>query len=569
MKNTILACLIFVCSYSAVYAANYHGMGRNAYVYRNYEKARDYFLLDIKDNPNHGDSYYFLGEIEKILKNYDESLKYFQIAVTKNTTRKYMVNAYWNIIILYEEKKDYTSFVKYCRQMWYHTGDSSAKKKIESVTNKLLWSDNDLATSKYNEAVELSKKGDKPGAIKLFREAIGIDPSFLAPKFELGIIAYNSGNEREALSYLAPIGERIPFYAEVHLILGKINFQNKNYSAAAGNFTSVLDFGFIDKGTEYSTLLKRGTCYYHMNNYDLAEKDIAIYNEHNKNDSEPLVLLSAIYIKKRDFDNALKMLARAESISGSNPVVLFQTGSIYYHKNDARYVSYFDRLFDISKSDREIVKQYFKAFRILLDEHFSKKKYSRSFEIADALNSIQNESNITMIAAISAYNLQKYDRAIELFGKISLNNSSKIMLASCYAHRDDRAKAMSILKPLVYDSVAKAEAMKDPVLKKYIAEIEESERLEKARLEADARAKAEAEARAKAESEAKARAEARAKADAEAKAKAEADAKAKSEAEKKFSGSGQNSGQGNDTGIVIKDNTVKDKAGDIKQINNR
>lgn len=170
MKKILLTIFISITAYSASFAANYHGMGCNAYAHHNFNKAREYFLLDVKDNPNRGDSYYFLGEIEKTLKNYDEALKYFQIAVTRSTTRKYLVNAYWNLILLYEEKGDYNNLVKYCREMWFHTGDSSAKRKIETIVNKILWTDNEQAIEKFNQANELSRKGDKTAAAQLYRE---------------------------------------------------------------------------------------------------------------------------------------------------------------------------------------------------------------------------------------------------------------------------------------------------------------------------------------------------------------------------------------------------------------
>ena len=472
MKKLLLTFLITITAFTGVYAANYHGMGRNAYVYRNFDKAREYFLLDVKDNPNRGDSYYFLGEIEKTLKNYDEALKYFQITVTKNTTRKYLINAYWNIIILYEEKGDYNNLVKYCRELWFRTGDSSAKKKIETITNKLLWTDNDQAIEKYNQAIELAKKGDKPGAMQLYRDCLSIDSSFLAPRFELGMNAYNSGNESEALSQLNYIGETIPFYAEVHLILGGINFKKRNYSAAADNYTSVINFGFIDKNTEYNTLLKRGTCYYHMNNYDEAEKDITSSMDYIKNDSEPLIMLSAIYIKKKNFDAALKILNKAESISRNDPVILFQTGSIYYYKNDTRYVSYFDRLYDITKNNDEGIKQYLKAFKLLLNHHFENKDYSRSLEISESINKIQKDSDVILISAKSNFYLQQYGRTIELFEQIPMNSSSKLMLASAYARSDKKSKSVEILRSIIGDESIKREAMKDSVLKSYIDEIE-------------------------------------------------------------------------------------------------
>jgi len=471
MKKPILIILILITAYSGLFAANYHGMGRHAYVYRNYDKAREYFLLDVKDNPNRGDSYYFLGEIEKTLKNYDESLRYFEITVTKNTTRKYLVNSYWNIIILYEEKGDYNNLVKYCRELWYRTGDHSAKKKIETIVNKLLWTDNEQAVEKYNQAAELSKKGDKAGALKLYKECLSIDGSFLAPRFELGMNAYNSGNETEALSQLNAIGAKIPFYAEVHLILGGINFKNRNYSAAAENFSSVINFGFIDKSTEYNTLLKRGTCYYHMNNFDQAEKDITSSLDHIKNDSQPLIMLSAIYIKKKNFDSALKILGKAESISNNDPVILFQTGSIYFHKNDSRFVSYFDRLYDLSKSSNDMVKQYLKAFKLLMNDHFTKKNYPRSLEISESINRIQKDSEVILISAVSSYNMQQYGKSIELFEKISLNNNSRLMLASAYAKTENKNKAIEVLKILLNDETVKKEAMKDSLLKSYLEEI--------------------------------------------------------------------------------------------------
>lgn len=474
MKKIIITCLISVMATSAI-AANYHGMGRTAYVYRNFDKAREYFLLDVKDNPNRGDSYYFLGELEKTLKNYDEALKYFEITVTKSTTRKYLINAYWNIIILYEEKGDYANLVKYCRELWMRTGDGSAKRKIETIVNKILWTDNEQAIEKYNQGSELAKKGDKPGAMQLYRESLSIDSSFLAPRFELGMNAYNTGNESEALSQLNYIGERIPFYAEVHMILGEINFRKKNYSAAIENFSSVINFGFIDKRTEYNTLLKRGTCYYHTNNYDAAEKDITSSLDYIKNDNEPLIILSAIYIKKKNFDSALKILNRAESISDKDPVVLFQTGSIYYFKNDPKYVSYFDRLFDITNSDSDSVKQYLKAFKLLLENHFKNKNYSRSLVISETINRVQNDYDVIIISAKSSYYLQQYDKSIELFGRVSLNSSAKLMLASAYARTGKKTKSVEILKNIINDESIKKEAMKDSLLKAYIEEIKKDE----------------------------------------------------------------------------------------------
>lgn len=64
MKRLIIIFLIIVSQNTFVFASSYYGMGRTAYVYRNFDKAREYFLKDIKET-DRGDSYYFLGEIEE------------------------------------------------------------------------------------------------------------------------------------------------------------------------------------------------------------------------------------------------------------------------------------------------------------------------------------------------------------------------------------------------------------------------------------------------------------------------------------------------------------------------
>jgi hypothetical protein len=153
-------------------------------------------------------------------------------------------------------------------------------------------------------------------------------------------------------------------------------------------------------------------------------------------------------------------------------MILFQRGSIYYHKNDPLYISFFDRLFDIIKRNDAELTKYVKAMRLLLSGHFDKTNYARSLEISESLNRIQKDREVIIIGAKSSYNLKQYGKSIELFEQVQLNNSLKPMLASAYAQNGNKSKAVEILKSFLYDESAKREAMKDPLLKKYIDEIE-------------------------------------------------------------------------------------------------
>ena len=474
MKKTLLTLIILFLLQEILFSSQYHHIGRNAYVYRNYAKARENFLKDIEISGS-GDSYYFLGEIEKNEKNYDLAIQYFAAAVSKNTSRKFLINSYWNLIILYEEKGDYPNYIKYCREFWFKTRDSSAKQKIDSLINKLLWSDNAEAVKKYNEGIALSKKGDINNATVSFRDAINIDSIFLAPKFELGMIAYKAGNNSDTMHYLSPIAERIPFYAEVQLIIGNINFNNRNFSEAIKNFNSVLEYGFIDKTTEYNSLLKRGTCYYHTGDFDNAEKDIASIADSVNHDSEPLVILAAIYIKKKNLDSALKILNKAESISANDPSVLFQTGSIYYYKNDEKYASYFDRLYDsLKNSDTEFGK-YTKAFKLLMSYHYTKKNYPRSLEISNKFQAGGNDYEAIITSARSNHYLGQHDDAITSFKKISIqSNSDRLLLAVSYASTGRKEQAKEILKHIQYDQKIYSEAKNNIILQPLIKEIEKT-----------------------------------------------------------------------------------------------
>ncbi len=360
--------------------------------------------------------------------------------------------------------------------MWKNTRDSSAKKKVEKLINKLLWTNNQDAIEKYNEGIKLLKRKKKEEALDSFRQASMIDSSFLAPKFELGMNAYNSGDEGEAQRYLSDIAYKIPYYAEIQLILGNINYRNRNYRSAAENFSSVINYGFISSYLQYTTTIKRGNCYYNTGEFDKAENDIEKAQKYKKNNLDSLILLSAIHIKKQDYDKALSTLERAEKLSHKNPVILFQTGSIYYHKKNWKYVSYFDRLFDITdKENKDSINLYDKAFKILMSSHFENKHYSRAQTIAEALIKNNNDYEALLIIARSSFYLNKFQECIDTFEKLSLNSSDRFLLSIAYARTGMKDKSKETLKYIIGNSELKQKAEKNRYLKPLILEIEKDQ----------------------------------------------------------------------------------------------
>jgi len=476
--QTVLLAVLMLTSASGPLLAGYYEQGRQFYVYKKYDKAREMFLKAVEKNP-HGDAYYFLGEIEKLQGNFDDSAKYFNEATKiKNTTGKFLRNAYWNLIVLAEQKGDYDNVVITCKRMWDHLKDDGARQKIESLINKGLWTNNQDAIDLYKKGIEKKERGSIEEAISLFKDSLGQDSSFLAPKFEIAMAAYKKGRTGEAASYLREITSRIPYYAEAHIALGDIYYQDQSYSSAITHFSKALEFGFISNSTEYILSLKMAESYYNENDYDKSAEKADRAHSLNRKAVKPLILLSAIQIKQQKYDEALKTLQEADRLESDNSLVLFQIGSIYYKQNDWRYLTYFDRLFDTIKENKDECQKYNKTFIILIKGHFEKNNFARLNEIITALPESQVSYDITLLQAKSYFSMKKYDEAIDVFEKLSLKNDDKFMLGQAYARSGRKSQAMEILNSLMYYDNYRQLAEKDPQLSRLLKEIEKQKKTE-------------------------------------------------------------------------------------------
>jgi tetratricopeptide (TPR) repeat protein len=463
-KMISIALALAVVASAGPLFADYYEQGRQYFMRKNYAKAKEMFLK-AADPGGSGSAYYFLGEIEKLQGNYKEAEEYYKTAITKkNITRQYLINSYWNALLMAEQRNDYGNVVSICRSMWQKTKDASAKQKIESVINKFLWTDNTGAVEKYNEGIELKKKGKSEEARNKFHDALSIDRSFLAPKFELGMIAYKEGNLDQASSYLEDIASRIPFYAEVRLVLADIQFGRHNYRAAAEHYNNVLEFGILEGSAEYRIMIKLGTCYYNIDNYESAEQDIEKALQYNPKSAEAHLLLSAIKIKLGKKDEALKALRQASASNPNNPEIQYQMGSIYYKENDPHYVSCFDKLFTLTEGKKEYPSKYRKVFIILATKLYEDKKYGRSITILKSLDEKSQTFETRLLAAKAHYSLKEYDNAIDLFEKLSLGNDDKFILCKAYALSGRREKARSLLSELSTAGDYLSRAKQDPVL---------------------------------------------------------------------------------------------------------
>ena len=474
MNKTKFTIILFLILIATSAFAGYHEQGRAFYSYKKYDKAKEAFLKEIEIK-KHGDSYYFLGEIEKMRGNFKEAEEYFTEATQIYTTRKYLRNAHWNLIVLAEQKGDYGEVVKRCKAMWNALRDEGAKSKIENTINKLIWTDSAEAIEKYKTGDSLKQEGKTNEAIAAFKSALNIESGFLAAKFEIGMINYKNNKFSEAASYIRDVADRIPFYAEAHMVLADIEFREKNYSRAVNHYNNAIEFGFVDKETESNLILNRGTCYYNLKEYEKARDDIKQAIKLKGGSIGSLSLLAAIQIMLHEYEDALEALQSVNKSNPDNPVIVFQIGSLYYKLKNDKYITYFEKLYDLSSGNNKLYDRYSKAFAILAEGYYIQKKYDKVMKIYNTLPAKEQSSEIKIIAARSFYRKGNYGETINIFESVSISSDDdRLILCKAYVRNGTEDKAKNILTRQIKNDDFIKKAKSDKQLSRLINEIEEA-----------------------------------------------------------------------------------------------
>ena len=470
MKKT--AVLIFIILLAQkIYADPYYESARRQYIFKNFDKARELFL-ESAENHNNGNSYFFLGEIEKLEENYDKALYYYEKAVQEQEIEKnYLRNAYWNLIIIYEQRGKTNEVIKTCKQMWERLRYEGAKKRIEDTIDRFLWTDNEEAAELYREGLILQDSGDPEGAEQHFNEALYISSSFLAPRVELGLAAYRSGDLRRAAYYLNSVASAIPFYSDIHLVMGDIAMKMRNWRRAVYHLNLVFEFGLLDRNTEFTALLRRASSLHKLRRFDEAVEDIERALEINPRSLAGIILLASINLDRNNKEEALANLRQAERIDSRNPFVLLNMGEILLDKEDSGYVDYFQRLFNSRKQDESPSGRQVRAYTALVEHYYEYQNYRKALDIRAAIPVSRRDDHLNRITAYSHYHLKEYDNALSFFQMIRLRNEDHLIYAKAHYMNGSPDKAKNHLSARFHNRELIDAAENDRDLSKVVAEI--------------------------------------------------------------------------------------------------
>ncbi len=473
IKHLVIS--LFLLIPVAASASNF-SEGMRYYSGKNYSKAKEAFLKEVLNNSSNGTAYYFLGEIEKNAGNFTDAENYYRKAVAGQLQKKYVSLAYWNIVVLVDQRGNVGDLIKICREFWHKTGDGSAKRKIDDLMNKLQWSDNDEAIAIYKDAMRLKESGKTEEARKRFAEALSIDPTFLAPHFEIGLIFYSAGKENDAAQHLKIIADKVPWHGEVNLLLGDIYYNNRSYESAKTALLNAVEYGFLDKNTQSDTYTKLAGCFYNTRDYDKAAeyagKSLALKNS----DRDTLMLLSAINIKREKYKEALESLTKLSKLTPDDPDIIFQIGSIHYKQgNTDKCMQSFTSLYTATLKDGKTPEKYQKAMLILFSYEYDNKAYEKAASVGDSIEESQRDFKTNLMLGKCYAQIKKYDRAIQILERLSLSNDDKLYLAKIYVKSGNTLKAKPLLSSLIrYNPPYKEKALADKDLRPLANEIIEA-----------------------------------------------------------------------------------------------
>ncbi len=461
--NIFLVILLIFSWTTGLLASEYYRLGRKYYISRNYDKARKMFQEDIKQYKR-GNSYYFLGEIEKITGNYRKAEEYFLESLDHPTSSQYRKNAYWNLIVIAEQRVDYRALIRYCRLMEEGMPGSGARQKAESIINKSLWSNDSEAISHYRKAMNLKSQGKKDEAEEEFHEALREDSSFKAPRFELGIIAYEREEYDRAMRQMSRVIDAIPFYAEAHMIMADIQYRRRNYRSALDHLSGAVKYGFFGKSTRVMLIKKRGISAYRLGEHRQAEEDFRKLLKMGYGSRSIRSLLSATLVRQEKYSEAIPLLTTIYKEDPQNLSLIYQIGSLYYKIEDERYSHYFTRLWELTKTDPEQREKYHRAYEILIDHHYGKRNFQQITRIYASLPDNIRNHRLMRIAAISHYRQKEYDRSIELLDQLSLDREDRFILARACALSNRKERARELVSDLAKYPEMEEKIEKDPSL---------------------------------------------------------------------------------------------------------
>lgn len=162
--------------------------------------------------------------------------------------------------------------------------NDSLRNEIEDLKRQIITKDKvALANQKYSEAEELYSKNDYEGAIKLYDEAIELNPYDYYLYYHRGLYYYNMKKYKQAIQDIDKAIELNPYDSSLYNNRGNCYKDIKQYEKAIQDYNEAIEI------EPYAAWLynNRGYCYRELGDEAKAQADFKKYEElYEENDEE-------------------------------------------------------------------------------------------------------------------------------------------------------------------------------------------------------------------------------------------------------------------------------------------
>jgi tetratricopeptide (TPR) repeat protein len=182
------------------------------------------------------------------------------------------------------------------------------------------------AVTIYNQALDLSNRGEFDSALNQYKKAIEVYPSFIEAYNNIGEIYSRMGCQKLAItSYMNAL--KIERNYRVLLNLGVEYYNNREYKKALSDFIESVTIkpDFLE-GNFYT-----GMAYFNLNDLAKAEKFFSRVVSLDTRHLKANYLLSYIYYEWKDYGRTITCLDRIKDIADDISFINKYYGFCYYH----------------------------------------------------------------------------------------------------------------------------------------------------------------------------------------------------------------------------------------------
>ena len=416
--------------------------GQYYYQKKNYDEARFYLIISVRDNPDNVRAKQLLIKVEEETKNYSSAICYVNELLE--------INPYWRG--LWKKK------IGLYRLQGNHVEANRLLKRLHQIYP------NDTAVSReYAYGVEenfyrLYKIRDRAGSIDALRELVDLMPDSTTYYLYLSNLLLQQGNTTEALEVMGKGVSRLPGSTDLITKRAGILAGEGRYAEALAFVKERMRFNRSSRlAAFYNGLMAEAANAARMNDpYVLYGK---VY-ENSKSDEALDYMMNTAILRRYDED-ALYYLAEAKKKRGELPGLLYKEYVVYRRMgNTGKAYNALKTLYDLNPTDAEIANELAllrmnEADKLMADRFYGEALPYATAAANRAQDSIIRASAWNKVFACN-YELRRYNNALEALDSLHANNPDEptylVKLTDVYGKLGRGDEALHLLADAMQDT---------------------------------------------------------------------------------------------------------------------